>query len=306
MKNCFEVDFVVLWVDGNDPEFVSVRNAWAARLGRGVPAAARFVQSDELRYVLRGVERFLPWVTRVVLVTNGQRPAWLNSCHPRLKILTHREFMPADALPTFNSCAIEAGLVRWQGLAEHFLLANDDTFVFRSTPRSYFFPKESLAANYFTVFEKKDYTASSYGRQLLATQKLLEGRFKGASFLLEPHHNIDAYVKSGCLEAWRLFGSLLTATCVSRFRAETDISRYVFAGVSAVLGKAVWQRTRKSHWFGSDGMVWELWQDYARGIQKYRPRLVCLNDSDKSSIQDRERLNKYLQRTFPWKSSFEI
>ena len=120
MKNCFEVDFVVLWVDGSDPEFVSVRNAWAARLGRGVPAGARFVQSDELRYVLRGVDRFLPWVTRVVLVTNGQRPAWLNSCHPRLKILTHREFMPADALPTFNSCAIAAGLMRWQGLAEHF------------------------------------------------------------------------------------------------------------------------------------------------------------------------------------------
>lgn len=306
MKNCFEVDFVVLWVDGSDPEFVSVRNAWAARLGRGVPAGARFVQSDELRYVLRGVDRFLPWVTRVVLVTNGQRPAWLNSCHPRLKILTHREFLPTDALPTFNSCAIAAGLMRWQGLAEHFLLANDDTFIFRPLPRSYFFPRETCAVNYFSCYPDKDYTCSEYGRQLLLLRRRLQNKFPNTDFPLEPHHNISGYVRSACLTARSLFEAEFSATECSHFRQTDNCNCYLFAGVSAVLGKAVWRPTRKSRWFGSDGMVWELWQDYAREIQKYRPRLVCLNDSDRSSMQDRERLNNYLQRTFPWKSSFEI
>lgn len=306
MTNDSPVDFVVLWVDGNDPEFVRIRNKWVERLGLPIPLAARFVQADELRYVLRSAERNLSWVTRVVLVTNGQLPQWLNTKHSRLKILRHQEFLPADCLPTFNSCAIEAGLVRWQGMAEHFLLANDDTFVLRPTLRSYFFPREGLSANYITVFKRKDYTASAYGQQLLAAQKLLAGRFKRADFLLEPHHNIDAYIKSGCLEAWRLFRPLLTATCASRFRAKTDISRYVFAGVSVSLGKAVWRRTHRSRWFGSDGMVWELWQNYAKEIQKYNPRLVCLNDSEQCTNADREKLTRYLQRIFPVKSSFEI
>lgn len=62
----YPVDFVVLWVDGNDPAFVRERNRWAD--SPVVPA--RFVQTDELRYVLRSVEEYMPWVTRVVLVTN--------------------------------------------------------------------------------------------------------------------------------------------------------------------------------------------------------------------------------------------
>ncbi|MDD6152455.1 MAG: stealth family protein [Elusimicrobia bacterium] len=306
MTNAFPVDLVVLWVDGNDLEFVRVRNKWAERLGLPIPPEARFVQSDELRYVLRGAELFLPWVTRIVLVTNGQCPAWLNICHPRLKILTHNEFMPSSCLPTFNAYAIEAGLVRWHDLSEHFLLANDDTFVFCPIPRSYFFPQKDLAVNYVTTFANKDYSSSLYGRRLLAAQMLLSQTFKDAHFPLEPHHNIHAYVKSGCLEAWRLFRPLLTATCASRFRAETDISRYVFAGVSAALGKAVWRYTRKSRWFGSDSLVWELWQDYARGIKKYRPRLVCLNDSEQCTKADREKLARYLQSMFPEKCSFEV
>ena len=116
----YPVDFVVLWVNGNDPAFVRERNRWAD--SPVVPA--RFVQTDELRYVLRSVEKYLPWVTRVVLVTNGQVPKWLNVNHPRLKILPHAEFMPASALPTFNSCAIEMSVTKWAGLSEHFLLAN--------------------------------------------------------------------------------------------------------------------------------------------------------------------------------------
>ena len=52
----YPVDFVVLWVDGNDPAFVRERNRWAD--SPVVPA--RFVQTDELRYVLRSVEKFLP------------------------------------------------------------------------------------------------------------------------------------------------------------------------------------------------------------------------------------------------------
>lgn len=107
----FPVDLVVLWVDGNDSNFVRERNAWAARLGVPVETA-RFVQTDELRYVLRSVEKFLPWISRVVLVTNGQVPPWLNSHHPRLKILPHHAFMPPECLPTFNSCAISIGVSR--------------------------------------------------------------------------------------------------------------------------------------------------------------------------------------------------
>ncbi|HAM42807.1 MAG TPA: glycosyltransferase, partial [Elusimicrobia bacterium] len=109
----FPVDLILPWVDGNDPTFVRERNRYAVT---PVPAA-RFVQAGELHYALRSVEKFMPWVTRVVLVTNGQFPPWLNLKYPHLKFLTHAEFMPASALPTFNSCAIEMGVTKWPDLA---------------------------------------------------------------------------------------------------------------------------------------------------------------------------------------------
>ena len=50
----------------------------------------RFADNDELRYSLRSLERFAPWIRNVFLVTNGQIPRWLNVEHPRLRIVQHR------------------------------------------------------------------------------------------------------------------------------------------------------------------------------------------------------------------------
>jgi UDP-N-acetylglucosamine-lysosomal-enzyme len=40
----------------------------------------RFRDSNELRFSLRSLERFAPWVRRVFLVTDNQIPKWLVRC----------------------------------------------------------------------------------------------------------------------------------------------------------------------------------------------------------------------------------
>ena len=42
------------------------------------------------------IEKHAPWVNHVYLVTNGQKPEWLNLEHPKLKLVTHKEFMPNE------------------------------------------------------------------------------------------------------------------------------------------------------------------------------------------------------------------
>ena len=46
------------------------------------------------------IEKHAPWVNNVYLITNGQKPDWLNLEHPKLKLITHREFMPEAYLPS--------------------------------------------------------------------------------------------------------------------------------------------------------------------------------------------------------------
>lgn len=52
-------------------------------------SASRFEDNEELRYSLRSLERFAPWVRHIYIVTNGQLPYWLNLENPRVTIVTH-------------------------------------------------------------------------------------------------------------------------------------------------------------------------------------------------------------------------
>lgn len=50
----------------------------------------RFADNEELKYSLRSVQKFAPWIRNIHIVTNGQIPAWLNLEHPKINLVTHR------------------------------------------------------------------------------------------------------------------------------------------------------------------------------------------------------------------------
>jgi hypothetical protein len=122
----FPVDFVFSWVDGNDPRLTAKRSLY---LSGEEQAGSLYRDNGELRYALRAVERYAPWVRRVFLVTDGQIPDWLNTTHAKIRVVDHTECIPAAYLPTFSPRAIEAHLHRIPGLAEHYVYCNDDFFL---------------------------------------------------------------------------------------------------------------------------------------------------------------------------------
>lgn len=90
-------------------------------------SASRFEDNEELRYSLRSVEKYAPWVRHIFVVTNGQLPSWLNMDNPRLTVVTHQElFVNKSHLPTFSSPAIESHIHRIKGLSDKFIYLNDD------------------------------------------------------------------------------------------------------------------------------------------------------------------------------------
>ncbi len=71
----------------------------------------RYADYEQLRYSLRSLEKYAPWVRNVFIVTSGQIPYWLDLDNPRIKIVTHDEiFENKSHLPTFSSPAIEANI----------------------------------------------------------------------------------------------------------------------------------------------------------------------------------------------------
>ena len=63
-----KIDFVIAWVDGNDPAWRAEKDKYDLRPSKG-SAEVRFRDWNNLRYWFRGVEKFAPWVRKVHFVT---------------------------------------------------------------------------------------------------------------------------------------------------------------------------------------------------------------------------------------------
>ena len=126
------MDAVYTWVDGSDPALAAKRAAHlpqdeeSCAVSRG---EALFRDNGELRYSLRSLKHYAPWIRRVFIVTDGQRPSWLNTANPKIRMVDHRDIIPAKYLPTFSSRVIETFLHDIPDLAEHYVYFNDDVFL---------------------------------------------------------------------------------------------------------------------------------------------------------------------------------
>ena len=89
-----DIDFVITWVDMNDPKWQAEFAKYARHKGNeknGV-SEARFRDYGFLRYWFRGVEKFAPWVRKIHFVTSGQKPEWLDANHPKLNLVSHKDY----------------------------------------------------------------------------------------------------------------------------------------------------------------------------------------------------------------------
>ena len=128
---------VVAWVDGSDRRHRAKRKRYLADPGgdakpeRMAIDERRFSDNDEIRFCLRSIHNYAPWVRTIWLVTDNQVPAAIDrrrAERDNIRIVDHREIFRGyeQLLPTFNSLAIESMLWRIEGLADRFLYFNDD------------------------------------------------------------------------------------------------------------------------------------------------------------------------------------
>ncbi len=142
-----KIDFVLPWVDGSDKEWLDLKRKYELPGDEAMiadPSAngeSRYRDYGMLRYWFRAVERFAPWVDRVFFVTCGQKPDWLDESNPKLRLVNHKDYIPSEYLPTFQSNTIELNLHRIPDLSEHFVLFNDDMFLLRPVRPEFFFKK---------------------------------------------------------------------------------------------------------------------------------------------------------------------
>ncbi len=305
------VDVVYTWVDGSDPQWRDAFRRTAAEQCRSVDDdaldPARYRSRDELRYSLRSLWMYCGWVRHVYIVTAGQRPEWLVS-HDRITIVDHADILPSDALPTFNSHAIESALHRIDGLAEHFVYFNDDMFVGRSLRPEDFFTPNGLARVFQSGARVPGFeddatlavdTAARRGRELLIE------RF-GRAVTHKPLHSPYPLRRSVLADIDREFVDVVAATAHSRFRSPSDLSiaasfgqHYGIATERAVFGEIATEYVHVE----SERLDWHLDRiRLADDIDTY-----CINETqDRLSAADRDaRIQAFMSEVLPIPAPWE-
>lgn len=183
------VDVVYTWVDDQDPAWQQVYNRTKIEYGlASTPDSkvkSRFRSRDELRFSMRSLHAFAPFVHHIYIVTFGQTPSWLKS-HKKVTVVHHKEiFKDPGHLPTFNSQAIESQLHRIPGLKEHFIYFNDDVFLGRKVSWSDFYTKHDK----IKVLYEKEISPSG---PVLPTDIAFVASWKNANRLLDAQFGYKA------------------------------------------------------------------------------------------------------------------
>ena len=119
-----KIDIVIPFVNGNDPvwqrQFNEHMQKFNPHYGDG-SVQTRYDGNDILKYVFRSIDVYAPWVNKIHLLLSGssQIPEWLDTNNEKIHIVYHKDFIPKEYLPCFNSSAFECWLWNIPGLSEN-------------------------------------------------------------------------------------------------------------------------------------------------------------------------------------------
>ncbi|WP_375483828.1 stealth family protein [uncultured Mycobacterium sp.] len=309
----FDIDMVFSWVDGNDPEFRARRAAAMANhlVGEGDDADARIRHIDELKYALRSVHAFAPWVRRIFIATDSPVPQWL-APHPKITIVRAAEhFTDLSALPVYNSHAVETQLHHIPGLAEHFLYSNDDMFFGRPlSPAMFFSPggvTKFIEAGTRIGLGANHPERSGFENAARVNRQLLWEKF-GKIITRHLEHTAAPLRKSVLVELEREFRQDFARTQASRFRSSTDISvtNSLYHYYALMTGRAVQNEAAKVLYV--DTTLRSGLAKLPKLLKKRKFDFFCLNDGSFPEVSAEERarvVGEFLESYFPVPAPWE-
>ena len=331
----FPIDFVVTWVDGSDPIWRKKKS----RYDGSVDTSKKSMNSEKayrdwgtFKYWFRGVEKFAPWVNKVYLVTDNQKPDWLDISNEKLVIVDHREIIFPDYLPVFSANPIESNLNNISGLSEQFVFFNDDMYLTAPVSPSDFFsenglPKyntalspiipERFGTGNFQINDMEIITSYFSKEEILKNGQFFSPKqglkqiiksliYKNSQFICGfwESHLPYPLLKSTFKLLWEKEPEILEKTSSSRFRNPADTNVWLFKYWQIASGQYDVGDSKIGKLFSLDNASPDFWDLLIS--QKYK--IMCINDG--FNVQDEEKVMKEfittLEKLLPEKSGFEL
>ncbi len=330
-----KIDIVIPWVDEKD-------KAWQADKAKFEEkndfeaSNIRFQCWDNLHFWFRAIEKCIPWVNQIFLITCDHVPDFLDVKNGKLRSVRHDEYIPSDYLPTFNSNTIEMNLHRIPDLSENFILFSDDVFPLRPIDEEYYFKNDqvcdeaveniitttsfgavSRATRYAQVnnmfiinkyFKKREVQKKNLDKWYCEDYGDRLERTKACSYWYDfpgfyDPHMANAMKKSTLAKLWELEPEALDAGSRNRFRGSADVTQYLIRYWQICSGDFVPRRTQGKVFFPTI----DTYKDVVDAIDNQSYPMISFNENctpDEFEIMKRD-INEALERLVPERSSFE-
>lgn len=291
------MDIVITYVNGLDPEW---QKDYEKHTNTPI-LEKRFRDWGTLKYLMRGIEKNMPFIRKVHLVVarESQVPEWVN--RNEVNIVLHKDIIPAEYLPTFNCNPIEMHLHRIEGLDEEYIYFNDDIFPLKPCKATDFFvdgratlgmSRHLFACN---MFKKICRNSNRIARKALG--------LKTSVCFLRPQHICTPMLKSQCEELYQKVETEIISS-LTKTRSSNNLNQYMFLDYMYLRGTLINKRMSKKHF--SLGVASE--DKIRKYIQNPKHSLVCINDvqmSEESYNEIRRTLLNTFEQVLPEKSKFE-
>lgn len=310
------IDIVYTWVNGDDPDWRRRKNKAQGILdhetvNETAVNSSRFNNRNELKYSLRSLEMYASWVNHIFLVTDQQVPEWLDTDHPGITVVDHREiFTDTSALPVFNSHAIESQLHHIPGLSEQYVYMNDDIVFLRPTEASLFFHGNGQAKFYPSTAPLDLAPSSARDLPVLSAAKhnreLIERTFQ-RTITNKLKHTPHAQLKSVLEQLEADNSEIFSRLSHSTFRHPDDLSitSALHHWYAYGLGKATPANIR----YGYVNVAADDAEQRLAGFARSRRfDVLCVNETETTTERAAEIdvfLGEFFRKRFPFKSSFE-
>lgn len=310
------IDVVYTWVDDTFEGYADLLRQYA-RTGHDTNPNRTRDNLDLLKYSLRSLERYCPWVRNVYLFTiRPQVPAWLDTNAPGLHVVHHDEVIEPRHLPTFNSFAIVSHLHLLPGLSERFLYVEDDMLfaapvalddLMDEAGRSWVYPHLGYTRPAAAGVTED---LSPWNASLANGNALLDGCF-GHERRREVNH-IPLLLQRGVwAEMQERWPEAVEVTRSSRFRGHDDISfEYLYPYYAYYTGAARMHSIATTYhrvlYHPLENILPWAWLGAALH-RLWRPKFFTLNDNFDERPNPRvvAFIRRFLARAYPTPSRFE-
>ena len=304
-----QIDAVILWVDASDQEWQRQRmEHWDKYCKlhnlkcRHTNAENRFTSCGELRYCLRGLYTFAPWLRKIYLVTNGQKPNWLKK-HSKIKLITHDQIMDAKHLPTFNSSAIEMNLHRIPGLSPAFIYLNDDFFLTRAVTQNHFFNSNGQA--YYYTYSKLQVPEADYYNSfnwIIHSDRTVLDRLFGEKIRQRPFHQAFVVFKQAFEYLERNANQIMQETSQHQFRPDSNLGQlsiniYAVEAIGLELGLYTSRPVDRKDYPLHQYLTPVTLRTQSSNLLSSPPIFLCINDL--STREDAQVLEHVMSKLLP-------